>query len=91
MRVPLTIIDHIRRAELLYADRIAVVDEPDQPAKSPNVLELKPLVSMLSGLVLASASPWCRTTRRGFSQHSLVSLDLGAYWCLSTSGLLPKK
>ena len=34
MRVPLTIIDHIRRAELLYADRIAVVDEPDQPAQS---------------------------------------------------------
>ncbi len=34
MRVPLTIIDHIRRAELLYPDRIAVVDEPDQPAES---------------------------------------------------------
>ena len=34
MRVALTIIDHIRRAELLYPDRIAVVDEPDQPAKS---------------------------------------------------------
>ena len=34
MRVPLTIIDHIRRAELLYPDRVAVVDEPDQPAPS---------------------------------------------------------
>lgn len=34
MHVPLTIIDHIRRAELLYPDRIAVVDEPDQPAAS---------------------------------------------------------
>jgi len=34
MRVPLTIVDHIRRAELLYPDRIAVVDEPDQPAES---------------------------------------------------------
>jgi acyl-CoA synthetase (AMP-forming)/AMP-acid ligase II len=34
MRVPLTIIDHIRRAELLYPDRTAVVDEPDQPAQS---------------------------------------------------------
>ena len=34
MRVPLTIIDHIRRAELLYPDRVAVVDEPDQPAAS---------------------------------------------------------
>ena len=34
MRVPLTILDHLRRAELVYGDRIAVVDEPDQPAAS---------------------------------------------------------
>lgn len=34
MHVPLTINDHLRRAELLYPDRIAVVDEPDQPAES---------------------------------------------------------
>ncbi|MGA0878390.1 MAG: AMP-binding protein [Ilumatobacteraceae bacterium] len=34
MHVPLTIVDHIRRAELLYPDRVAVVDEPDQPAAS---------------------------------------------------------
>ena len=33
MRVPLTVRDHIDRAELVYADRIAVVDEPDQPAE----------------------------------------------------------
>jgi len=34
MHVPLTIVDHIRRAEQLYPDRVAVVDEPDQPASS---------------------------------------------------------
>lgn len=34
MKVPLTINDHIDRAELLYPDRIGVVDEPDQPAAS---------------------------------------------------------
>ena len=34
MHVPLTIVDHIRRAEQLYPDRVAVVDEPDQPAPS---------------------------------------------------------
>ncbi|MFM7126773.1 MAG: AMP-binding protein [Actinomycetota bacterium] len=34
MHVPLTIVDHIRRAEQLYPDRLAVVDEPDQPAPS---------------------------------------------------------
>ncbi len=32
MKVPLTVRDHLRRAELVYPDRIAVVDEPDQPA-----------------------------------------------------------
>ncbi|HMB60689.1 MAG TPA: AMP-binding protein [Xanthomonadales bacterium] len=34
MKVPLTIIDHLRRAEQVYPDRIAFVDEPDQPATS---------------------------------------------------------
>ncbi len=34
MRVPLTVLDFIERAELVYGDRIAVVDEPDQPAES---------------------------------------------------------
>jgi fatty-acyl-CoA synthase len=34
MRVPLTVNDFLRRAELVYGDRIAIVDEPDQPASS---------------------------------------------------------
>jgi acyl-CoA synthetase (AMP-forming)/AMP-acid ligase II len=34
MKVPLTITDHLQRAELLYGERIGVVDEPDQPAPS---------------------------------------------------------
>ena len=34
MRVPLTIRDHLERAELVYGDRVGVVDEPDQPAPS---------------------------------------------------------
>ncbi len=34
MKVPLTIVDHIRRAELVYGDRVAIVDEPNQPAVS---------------------------------------------------------
>jgi fatty-acyl-CoA synthase len=32
MEKALTIVDHLRRAELVYGDRIGVVDEPDQPA-----------------------------------------------------------
>lgn len=34
MKTALTIIDHLRRAEQVYGDRIAVIDEPDQPAES---------------------------------------------------------
>ena len=32
MQIPLTIADHLRRAELVYGDRIAVIDEPEQIA-----------------------------------------------------------
>ncbi len=32
MFVPLTVNDFLKRAETVYADRIAVIDEPDQPA-----------------------------------------------------------
>ena len=34
MRVPLTTLDFLGRAELVYADRIGIVDEPTQPAPS---------------------------------------------------------
>jgi acyl-CoA synthetase (AMP-forming)/AMP-acid ligase II len=34
MKVPLTVADYLRRAELLYPDRVGVVDESDQPAAS---------------------------------------------------------
>ena len=34
MRVPLTVNDFLDRAELVYGERVAIVDEPDQPAPS---------------------------------------------------------
>ena len=34
MKVPLTIVDHLRRAEQVYGNRVAITDEPDQPAQS---------------------------------------------------------
>ena len=34
MQVALTVNDFLRRAELVYPDRTAIVDEPDQPATS---------------------------------------------------------
>ncbi len=32
MHVPLTIRDHLARAEVVYGDRVGLIDEPDQPA-----------------------------------------------------------
>jgi acyl-CoA synthetase (AMP-forming)/AMP-acid ligase II len=34
MQVPLTVNDFLDRAELVYGDRVGIVDEPDQPAPS---------------------------------------------------------
>ena len=34
MRVPLTVNDFLERAELVYGERVGVIDEPDQPAAS---------------------------------------------------------
>lgn len=34
MKVPLIIADHLRRAEQVFPDRVAFVDEPDQPASN---------------------------------------------------------
>jgi acyl-CoA synthetase (AMP-forming)/AMP-acid ligase II len=34
MKVPLTVVDHLRRAEQVYGHRTAFIDEPDQPAVS---------------------------------------------------------
>jgi fatty-acyl-CoA synthase len=34
LKVPLTVTDHLRRAEVVYGERIGIVDEPDQPAAS---------------------------------------------------------
>jgi fatty-acyl-CoA synthase len=34
MKVPLTIVDHLERAETVYGKRTVLIDEPDQPAAS---------------------------------------------------------
>jgi acyl-CoA synthetase (AMP-forming)/AMP-acid ligase II len=43
MRVPLTSRDFLERAELVYGDRVGVVDEPDQPAPSLGELTYREL------------------------------------------------
>ncbi|MFF2043097.1 AMP-binding protein [Kitasatospora sp. NPDC058170] len=34
MQIPLSVMDFLDRAELVYGDRVGIVDEPDQPARS---------------------------------------------------------
>lgn len=45
MFVPLTVRDFLDRAEHVYPDRVAIVDEPDQPAPSLGELSYRQLVA----------------------------------------------
>ena len=73
MKVPLTVNDFLRRAELLYPDRTAIVDEPDQPAESWGSITYREMAerarAIAAGLdelghrASASGWRWCRTTR----------------------------
>ena len=72
MKVALTVNDFLRRAELIYPDRVAIVDEPDQPAESWGSItygemarRAKAMAAGLDALGIAQASGWrwCRTTR----------------------------
>jgi acyl-CoA synthetase (AMP-forming)/AMP-acid ligase II len=67
MKVPLTIRDHIERAALVYGDRVAVIDEPDQPAP--------PLTSLTYGRVheLAAAQA-ARLDDLGVAQGERVAI-----------------
>ena len=42
MKIPFNVLDFLDRAELVYGDRIGVVDEPDQPADSWGRTDLAP-------------------------------------------------
>ena len=75
MQVPLTIRDHLDRAELVYGDRTAIIDEHDQPAQPLGGLTYRAVAersrSLGAGPGIARVSTWasgwrsCRTTRRG--------------------------
>lgn len=41
MKVALTVDDFLRRAELVYPDRVAIVDEPDQPAEGWGAIDYR--------------------------------------------------
>ncbi|HEY8523796.1 MAG TPA: AMP-binding protein [Acidimicrobiales bacterium] len=46
MRVPLTIADHLERAEVVYPDRTGVADEPDQPASPWGALSYRQVADL---------------------------------------------
>jgi fatty-acyl-CoA synthase len=54
MKVALTVNDFLRRAELVYPDRVAIVDEPDQPADSWGAIDYREMArraqAMAAGL-----------------------------------------
>ncbi|MEZ5247248.1 MAG: AMP-binding protein [Acidimicrobiales bacterium] len=50
MEVPLTIADHLRRAALVYGDRIGIIDEDDQPAPSLGELTYRRFDELSRGL-----------------------------------------
>jgi fatty-acyl-CoA synthase len=56
MRVPLSTVDFLRRAEQVYADRIGLIDEPDQPAQS------------LSGQTYGALAERCRAVAAGLDE-----------------------
>src|ERR1017187_431311 len=53
MRVPLTTQDFVERAALVYGDRVGVVDEPDQPARSLGELSYRAVERMARGQAAA--------------------------------------
>jgi acyl-CoA synthetase (AMP-forming)/AMP-acid ligase II len=50
METPLTIADHMRRASLVYGDRVGIIDEPDQPAPSLGDITYRRFEELATGL-----------------------------------------
>ena len=65
MKVPLTVLDHIERAELVYGDRIGVVDEPDQPAASWGELTYRRIAELARAQAAGLDAPGCGPRRAG--------------------------
>ncbi len=50
MKIALTVNDFLRRAELVYPDRVAIVDEPDQPAESWGSITFREMARRARGM-----------------------------------------
>lgn len=86
MKVPLTIIDHLERAEVVYGKRTVVVDEPDQPAAPwPDLTATR-----LAETARAQAAALDRLGIGAGERVAVVSQNsarlLAAFWGVSASG-----
>jgi len=86
MKVPLTIIDHLERAEVVYGPRPIVVDEPDQPAAPWPTLT----ATRLGEIARAQAAALDRLGIGVGERVAVVSQNsarlLAAFWGVSASG-----
>lgn len=85
MQVPLTIRDHLDRAELVYGDRIGVIDEPDQPAPSLGELSYRTVAAraraLAAGLESLGVAQGGRVAMVSQNAARLLELLYGApYW-----------
>jgi len=81
MRVPLTVNDFLRRAELLYPDRTGIVDEPDQPAESWGSLTYREVSAraraMAAGLDALGVAPGERVAMVSHNAARLITALFG--------------
>lgn len=87
MKVPLTVRDHLERAELVYGRRIGVVDEPDQPAPLLTAPDGGPLTyaalaersrALAAGLESLGVGPGGRVAMVSQNSARLLTLLYGA-------------
>ena len=73
MKVPLTINDFLDRAVAVYPDRLAIVDEPDQPAPAVPDLTYRELGERRRAMGAALWQPllWSSTLARRLVRYAL--------------------
>ncbi|MAE93872.1 MAG: AMP-dependent synthetase [Deltaproteobacteria bacterium] len=86
MKVPLTIRDHLDRALHVYPDRVAFVDEPEQPAPSMGETSFRRLgelsQAMGAGLDRLGVSPGARVAMVSHNASRLLT----CFWGVSGNG-----
>ncbi|MEO1059699.1 MAG: AMP-binding protein, partial [Actinomycetota bacterium] len=86
MKVALTVNDFLRRAELVYPDRTAIIDEPDQPAASWGAIDYREMAKRAKAIAAGlDALGIARGERVAMVSHNSARL-LTALFGVSGSG-----